>query len=214
VSLIFRVISIILIAAVIVFVFIKLKPYKVFPKDVWRLLKKDFRENLIIAYRIKTASKIQKVKSIVAHLCAGLFIILFITGFLPVFFGYHMSGLFIMIHVQAALLLSVCLVVFVFLFSNNNQLSIQELKKIVSEYQQKNKLNPIIMLKVFYWLILALIQPAMFSIILMLYPIFGTDGLEFLADVHRYSVLLLTISVIFVQYFRIVFNCDDHTKGV
>lgn len=201
---IFRVVSILLIAAVLLSLFRRLKAYKITPKNVWQFCKEDFKENLVIAWRIKTGSLFQKIKSITAHVCAAFFILLFITGFLPVVFGYHMSGLFMMIHTSTALLASICLVALVFLFSNSNQLSLEELQNLANDYKQKKSIDYRIMLKVLYWLIIALILPAMLSIILMLYPLFGTEGLEFLADVHRWSVLLLTICVIFVQYFRII----------
>jgi predicted transporter len=125
-----------------------------------------------------------------------------------------MSGLFMMIHASTALLSSICLVAFVLLFSNSNQLSLEELLILLKEYKQNKPLNSQIMLKVLYWLIIALILPAMLSIILMLYPLFGTDGLEFLADVHRWSVLLLTICVIFVQYNKVLQKYIENTKGV
>lgn len=201
---IFRVVSILLIAALLVHLFRKLKPYKITPKIVWQFTKDDFKENLVVAWRNKSQSLFQRAKSITAHLCASLFSILFITGFLPVVFGYHMSGLFMMIHASTALLTSICLVAFIFLFSNSNQLSLEEIQNLVQHYNHNRILESRVMLKVLYWKIIALILPAMLSIILMLYPLFGTDGLEFLADVHRWSVLLLTICVIFVQYFRII----------
>ncbi|MFA7419933.1 MAG: hypothetical protein WCZ90_09625 [Melioribacteraceae bacterium] len=201
---IFRVVSIVLIAALLVYLFRKLKPLKIAPKNVWQFCREDFKENLVIAWRNKSGTFFQKIKSVTVHLCAALFIILFVTAFLPVVFGYHMSGLFMMIHASTALLASICLVAFVFLFSNSNQLSLEELKKLADDYRLKKTLDSQIMLKVLYWLLIALILPAMLSIILMLYPLFGTDGLEFLADVHRWSVLLLTICVIFVQYYRII----------
>lgn len=211
---IFRVVTILLIASLLVYLFRKLKPHKITPKNVWQFCKKDFSENLVITWRNKTSSFFKKIKSVTVHLCAALFIVLFITAFLPVVFGYHMSGLFMMIHASTALLASICLVAFVFLFSNSNQLSLEELEKLVDDYRQKKTFDSQIMLKVLYWLIIAFILPAMLSIILMLYPLFGTDGLEFLADVHRWSVLLLTICVIFVQYYRILQKHIENTKGV
>lgn len=207
---IFRVVSILLITASIVFIFKKLKTYKITPNIVWQFIKEDFKENLVVAWRINSGSLFQKAKSITAHIFAVLFIILFVTGFLPVVFGFHMSGLFMMVHVQAALLMSICLIGLVFFFSNSRQLSLEEIQILVKDYKQNKMLEPRIMLKVLYWKIIALVLPAMLSIILMLYPLFGTDGLEFLADVHRWSVLLLTICVIFVQYFRILIEKEIH----
>lgn len=211
---IFRVVSILLISALLVYLYRMLKHHKITPKSVWQFCKVDFKENLIISLRNKSVSFSQKMKSAIVHLCAALFIILFITAFLPILFGYHMSGLFMLIHTSAALLASICLIAFVFLFSNSNQLSLEELRKLADDYKQKNTLDSQVMLKVLYWLIIALILPAMLSIILMLYPLFGTDGLEFLADVHRWSVLLLTICVIFVQYYRVLEKHIENTKGV
>lgn len=211
---IFRFASIIAIAASVVYVLSRLKPLKISLKDFWQLTIQDFRINLFIVWRTRTVSIFQRIKYTVAYICAILFLILFLTSFIPVVFGYHMGGLFMLIHVQTALLMSILIVLFVFLFSNGNQLSIEELNTLYSDIKLKRRLNSTIMLKSFYWLIIALLLPAIFSIILMLYPIFGTEGLELLADVHRWSVLLLTISLIFVQYFRIILINDDKTKGV
>lgn len=182
----------------------KLKPLKISPKEFWFLSKKDFQNNLINVWREKSVSVFQKTKNTVAYICALLFLLLFLTSFLPVAFGFHMTGILMMIHVQAALLISILIVLFVFLHSNENQLSLEELSQLYQEIKSKKSLDSLLMLKALYWVIVALILPVMLSIILMLYPLFGTEGLEFLADVHRWSVLLLTICVIFVQYFRIV----------
>lgn len=164
----------------------------------------EFRNNLFRVWLENDVSLFQKTKSTVGYICSLLFFILFLTSFIPVVFGYKMSGIFMMMHVQAALMMSVAVVLLVFLHSNSNQLSLEELSKLYEDVKSKRSLEPQIMLKALYWIIIALILPAMLSIILMLFPLFGTEGLELLADVHRWSVLLLTISLIFVQYFSIV----------
>lgn len=211
---VFRLVSLITILASILFVVRKLKTVKVSPKGIWYLLIQDFQKNLFNIWGNKSISRFQRTKITIAHICGFLFLILFLTSFTPVIFGYPMSGLFLMIHVQAALLMSIVIVLFVFLYSNGNQLSPYEIQRIYEDLKSNNVIDTRIALKVLYWIIFALILPAMLSIILMLFPIFGTEGLEFLADVHRWSVLLITISVIFVQYFRIILINEDITKGV
>ena len=192
----------------------KLKTLKISHKELWLLTKQDFGENLINVWREKSVSIFQKTKSAVAYICAILFLILFITSFPPVVFGYHMSGLLMMLHVQAALLMSAAIVFLVFLHSSGSQLSLEKLSKLYEDIKSQESLDSQIMLRVLFWLNIVFMLPAMLSIILMLYPLFGTEGLEFLADVHRWSVLLLTISLIFVQYFRIVLISAGKAKGV
>ncbi len=211
---VFRLVSLITIAASIFLVFSKLKAVKISPNVIWLILIQDFQSNLFNDWRNKSISIYQRTKITVAHLCGFLFLFLFLTGFLPVVFGYQMSGLFLIIHVKVALLMSIVIVLFVFLYSNGNQLSVHEVQKLFYDIKTNASVDAQIVLKVFYWLIVALILPAMLSIILMLYPLFGTEGLDFLADVHRWSVLLITICVIFVQYFRIILINTDKTKGV
>ncbi len=200
----FRVVAIITITASIIYVLSKLKKLKISPKEFWHLSMQEFRNNLFRVWLENDVSLFQKTKSTVGYICSLLFFILFLTSFIPVVFGYKMSGIFMMMHVQAALMMSVAVVLLVFLHSNSNQLSLEELSKLYEDVKSKRSLEPQIMLKALYWIIIALILPAMLSIILMLFPLFGTEGLELLADVHRWSVLLLTISLIFVQYFSIV----------
>lgn len=183
---------------------------KISGKDIFNFIVSEFKTNLILVYKAEGKSRIQKMKSMIAYSNAALLIILFLTSFIPILFGFRMSGLFLLIHVKAALLISVTLVLLVFLFSNQNQLSMEELKLFWLKLRQNKKVNAGIALKIIYWLLIALVLPAMLSIILMLFPIFGTDGIKLLVEIHRYSVLLISISVIFVQYFRILIEKEIH----
>jgi len=60
-------------------------------------------------------------------------------------------------------------------------------------------------LKVGFWLVLVFSLPLMGSIILVLFPLFGTEGETALARVHGYSALLILVASIVVMHLTIAY---------
>jgi cytochrome b561 len=54
--------------------------------------------------------------------------------------------------------------------------------------------------KICFWLIIILAIPLILSIVLSMFPLFGTKGQEFLLDTHRYCALLLALVAIVYTY--------------
>ena len=54
--------------------------------------------------------------------------------------------------------------------------------------------------KICFWLIVVLALPVILSIVLSMFPLFGTKGQDFLLNMHRYSTLLLALIAIVHTY--------------
>jgi len=141
-----------------------------------------------------------------------LFIVLFFTGFIPVLlFGVSLTGLLLILHVTAAPFFVICLMLWVFLkvhsqsFNQDDLELIQKLSKSSANFRQSVDSLKNVLLKLFFWLFLIFTVPAALSVILSMYPLFETRTMEFLADVHRYTVLGLTIIIrLEIKYENIV----------
>ena len=122
------------------------------------------------------------------------------TGFIPLLLtGSNLTGIFLMIHVSVAPLISLTFAMLVVLFAhsnrfNNNDINISTQDNGKKEITYKNSAY----LKLVFWLISIFSLPAMVSIILSMFPLFGTDGQITLLEIHRYSVLL--ISILFILH--------------
>lgn len=128
-----------------------------------------------------------------------LVFLLILTSFIPVvILGIHISGLFLLIHVIAALFFCFSFTGLVLLTAHSNRL----LDSDLINQENKDKLYE----KLSYWGIMFFSIPTIISIILMLYPIFGSEGIEFLNDTHRYSVLLLIVTATINTYYMIINN--------
>ena len=133
-----------------------------------------------------------------SYYCTGvLFIILFATGMVPaVVLGVRMADLLLVIHVEAAFLFSLSFTVALLFWAHRHRFTETDMKAGAA----------ILRLKLLFWLLTLLTMTAMLSILLMLFPVFGSAGMERLADIHRYSVLLLSLTVLAYVYLLILRN--------
>ncbi len=60
--------------------------------------------------------------------------------------------------------------------------------------------------KVSFWLVILLALPVILSTVLSMFPLFGTDGQEWLLDVHRYSAVLLVMAILVHTYYHTIFR--------
>jgi cytochrome b561 len=81
------------------------------------------------------------------------------------------------------------------LFAHSNRFNQDDVEQKLDK--QKFKLNQIGFFKITFWLIALFSATAMISIVLNMFPIFGTEEQVFLLEIHKYSTLLLLLLVIF-----------------
>ncbi len=125
-----------------------------------------------------------------------LFGILAFSGFLlPVLVGEHLTGTFLIIHVTVAPLFALSLASLAILWGHRLRLDSLPLNGKPAGLPPSSVLNNVkswLWMKMSFWSILLLSLPLLLSVILGMYPLFGTDGEQFLIGLHGYSALVLS----------------------
>lgn len=137
------------------------------------------------------------------------FVVLAVTGFYPVLIlGEHISGYLVMVHATFAPVFAVCLAVLAVLWARNCRFAQGDwpwLERIVQRAtlvgsgdgrlpHKRSSLGQ----KITFWLIVFLAVPLALSIVLSMFPLFGTHGQEFLLGMHR-SIALIFAPVAIVH---------------
>jgi uncharacterized membrane protein YagU involved in acid resistance len=123
------------------------------------------------------------------------FLGLVITGFYPeMVFGESISGYWLILHTAFAPVFAVSLAVLAVMWAGKC-------------YLRKGEWN---LQKIFFWLIVILAVPVILSIVLSMFNLFGTEGQEFLLQLHRYSALLLALIAIVYIYLTIRSKGESH----
>lgn len=139
-------------------------------------------------YTNKLSSSFGDVRKFLFYVNIFLVMLLFVTSFIPVvIFNAHMTGLLLLIHVKSAFLFLIALTVYVLMSAHANRFIENEISGS----------------KLVFWLLVFLSFPVLISILLMLFPLFGSDGIDFLLDTHRYSTTMFTIALLFHIYYVI-----------
>ncbi|RPH36253.1 hypothetical protein EHM92_04830 [bacterium] len=133
-----------------------------------------------------------------------LFMVLAITGFIPVvLFGGHLTGVLLLVHATAAPLFALSLALLSLLWAHRQRFT-EENWNTVRNLTARRQVEPDrlqeVVRKACFWLIMAFSLPLILSIILGVFPLFGTEGQEALVLLHGISALLLTITAIIHSY--------------
>jgi len=143
----------------------------------------------------------------------GLLLLLAMTGFLPVLLlGTHLSGLMLVIHVTAAPFFAVALSASALLWAHRlrfNELDWQAVEGFAGGESPRKEALLRLGVKAGFWIVLSLSLPLMLTIILGLFPLFGTEGETLLIRLHGYSALLLMITAL--SEFYAIIACGEHT---
>lgn len=133
------------------------------------------------------------------------FLVLAITGFLPVIIsGSPISGLPLILHVTLAPLFAISLTVVTVFWAYHHRFNRNDGQRLLQWIRKEKptvlQANPNVWQKICFWLIVALSVPVFISIILSMYPLFGSAGQEFLLHLHGYMALLMLIAVVGHSY--------------
>jgi cytochrome b subunit of formate dehydrogenase len=135
------------------------------------------------------------------------FLLLAVTGFLPVMiFGSPISGLSLILHVTLAPIFAVCLTILTLFWAHHHRFNRDDWQHLLqwtrreSANPAKQQANPDLWQKICFWLIVTFSVPVIISIILSMYPLFGTAGQEFLLGLHGYTALFMLMAVIMHTY--------------
>jgi len=127
----------------------------------------------------------------------GYFILLFsflimgISAITPVILGAdHLSGLMLIIHVTLAPVFIGTVAIFLILTAHHMVFNEQDWESLrIRQFSKKD----IFWQKLIFWFFIITATISAGSIILMLFPLFGSDGQEVLLDIHRSASVVLVL---------------------
>ncbi|MFC1555913.1 hypothetical protein ACFL67_02410 [candidate division KSB1 bacterium] len=124
----------------------------------------------------------------VTMICVSL---LAFSGFIPyLIFGESLTGYMLLLHVSVSPVFAVSLTVLIFLRA----------KEYVCDLTLPGSNAG---MKLCFWCMLILTQVLIWTIILSMYPVFGTQGQENLLSLHLLGALFFVIAGVFYLYFLI-----------
>ncbi len=188
-----------------------------FASIAWAYRAKTEERNAMLAWwaeQFKTVREalrklvaLRDLKISIYRLSLLLFMILAVTGFAPVLlFGWHMSGVAMILHVTIAPIFAVGAVALALMYAQSqtfNQTDWDYFRQLVRrKLTNKNIFAAGLAFwkKASFWLMLLLTVPVIASVVLMMYPWFGTAGQHALLQWHRYSAFFLTLVLILHLY--------------
>jgi thiosulfate reductase cytochrome b subunit len=140
---------------------------------------------------------------------------LFITGFYSkIVHGTTISSYWLMVHATFAPIFAVCLVILAVMWANNCRLDKNYWPRL-QRILQRDYTNAIpekheLAQKLSFWLIISLSLPLILSIILSMFPFFGTYWQNLLADTHRYCALLFAMALIVHTYLLVLISAKKN----
>jgi cytochrome b subunit of formate dehydrogenase len=148
---------------------------------------------------------------LLALLC---FVVLAITGFYPtLILGKHITGYLVMVHATFAPVFAVCLAVLAVMWARCCRFAsgdwpcferiVQRLTLSNSSGDETARKGSGIGQKIAFWLVIFLALPLILSIVLSMFPLFGTHWQEILLSMHRYTALIFAMVAILHTYFII-----------
>ena len=156
---------------------------------------------------IKELSLVVVLRSLVYLLALFCFAVLAVTGFYPLLvLGEHISGYLVMIHATFAPVFAICLAVLAVMWARRCRLAygdwpwlerfVQRVTLVKSANGQMRIRSCDLGQKVAFWLIIFLALPLILSIVLSMFPLFGTHWQEILLGVHRWTAYVFAPAVI------------------
>jgi len=213
-----RIVTALTIAALLSLIVLDLKNRMNTWKSIRRFLWNEIK-TVIRFGRESGRSGLARVRLIVYRMTVICFFILALTGFLPVvFLGEHLTGTLLIIHVTIAPLFALLLAAIALLWAHRLRLREDDWRCLVKLWKRQRPDKDALsrcLLRAGFWLILLVSLPLILSVILGLYPLFGTEGIELLVSLHAYSALVLTLLALIEIYgvMTIVTNTfENHMK--
>ena len=165
---------------------------------------------LFVEQKLSLAEAFRKLVYLLALLC---FVVLAITGFYPTLVrGEHISGYLLMIHATFAPVFAITLAILAVMWSGHCRFTgsdwpwfgrLVQRVTLTKSPEQQDKNESCLGQKITFWLIIFLALPLILSIVLSMFPYFGTYWQELLLDIHRYTALVFALTAIVQTYFLI-----------
>jgi len=144
-------------------------------------------------------NKFRNIKNSVYFVAIVCVAVLAITGFIPfLILGKPLSGFTLLLHVTVSPVFAVCMVVLTLNWAHRHRFTTENWQWIkLFVMNRKTAQNDIpgkndFLKKLFFWLIV-FFSLTVISIVLSMYPVFGTIGQEFFLTLHKFGAVMLTV---------------------
>lgn len=168
---------------------------------------------LLIEQKSSLLGVLKKLCYLVAMVC---FVVLAFTGFWPVLVqGRHITGGFMMIHATLAPVFAICLAILAITWAGGNRFEKSDcpwlwrfLRRVTNlripiEDEQGPRNGELALKKLMFWAIIVLSLPLILSIILSMFPLFGTPMQECLLGLHRWTAVVFAVAVLIHTYLAV-----------
>jgi cytochrome b subunit of formate dehydrogenase len=166
---------------------------------------------LFVEQKLNLVGTLRKLVYLLALLC---FVVLAVTGFYPLLaLDKHIFGYLVMIHATFAPVFAICLAVLAVTWVRNCRFTrgdwpwferiVQRITLVNSPGDEATCKSSCLGQKIAFWLIISLALPLILSIVLSMFPLFGTHWQELLLSMHRYTALVFTLVAIVHTYLLI-----------
>jgi len=158
---------------------------------------------------IWTIGLLKKLVYLLAVLC---FVVLSITGFGWWFvLQKRLAGYWAMAHVTFAPVFALCMAALAVMCAHNHRFNKTDWNFLSCIFRRRTpdeepvSNGSVLVMKVCFWLICGLAIPLILSIVLSMFPIFGTQGQKYLLIIHRYCAIAFAV-VALIHTFLIIFS--------
>ncbi|SVB11845.1 uncharacterized protein METZ01_LOCUS164699 [marine metagenome] len=156
-------------------------------------------------------STLAKLNRLACAVALGSLVILFVTGFGGrLLFGEQIGGYTLMLHVGLAPVFVICAGVVGVAWGHQCRLNGDD-RQGLADLLRLKKTDPAdtadLGWKLTFWLAMFLVVPVSLSMVLGMYPLFGTHGQELLMGLHQYTSLALTLVVMIHVHLVIRRHC-------
>lgn len=166
---------------------------------------------LLIEQKQSLLGALKKLCYLVAFVC---FVVLAITGFYPLLVrGEHISGYLMMIHATFAPVFAICLAILAITWAGGYRFETEDCPWLWRFLRRVTALRipspegpsrcSLVIQKVMFWAIVALSLPLILSIVLSMFPLFGTHWQETLLAAHRWTAVAFAVAVLIHTYLAI-----------
>lgn len=171
---------------------------------------------LFIEQKLSFTGVVRKLVYLLALLC---FVVLAITGFYPtLILDEHISGYLIMVHATFAPIFAICLAILALMWASRCRFTycdwpwfqrlVQRVTLAKNAEEEPLSKSQRLGEKMTFWLIIVLALPLILSIILSMFPYFGTGWQEFLLTTHRWTALVFAVVAIIHTYILLRIRID------
>lgn len=158
---------------------------------------------LFLEHNRNWPGRFRKLALLLGLLC---FLILGLTGFLPMWLGGRLTGYWLMFHAAAAPVFIVCVAFIAVSGAQQYCLGRQDAEHFAALWKLRKTQRICCAAdfsgapKIGFWLLMVSSLPVALSMVISMTPLFGTEGQTFLFNLHRWSALVFSLAALPTMY--------------